>query len=326
MDDDDDGGGIRDNESTAAYRERISIAREAGHSNSNQPDQIESSPHFRILTSLVNNPTSSVTVSLTTMLLLAARQLVGQRSISPHLRTTFLSLLEAAQRTPPPRQAKLVRFVAVLYNAQVVDPMSGQSIVHLRRFAWPLVPGYEDDSVSSVWRSYSNIGHDIGPVTTLRWERLAAFLAQLSIIDDIASDYMRTTLYDAQLPVDAFQQALDPIGPHATPPSVALRIASIWVRYGSERLWHNLRNHRLVHWRRKTPERVIKLTPTDWETWIKGFTDAKSWVTDETTLQMIDEAVVEMKRVMASDDQDNTPKLTTSGKIAPESNAQSTTS
>ncbi|KAJ2996588.1 hypothetical protein NUW58_g923 [Xylaria curta] len=261
------------------------------------PALVEGYPEWKILNTLVENPNASVTNAVEQMLSLAPAELASERPavLGDHPYHIFLSLIEIAKRTPPEGQAKLVQFVARLQKNALINEATGQPLRHEGYLVWTQLPalGY---TAADEWGSIVVLDDSLPPDQLRHYENLIALLAQLSAAADV--DYNDPVVGEMDFSfwsMRAFKEAFTPGEGHLVPTNEALRVASLWLIYATDRLWANIKYGRVFGRRGNDPGTVM--TAEMWDKWQHGLSVAKTTCNDEETLGLITSALRHMEQV-----------------------------
>ncbi|KAF1916055.1 hypothetical protein BDU57DRAFT_594837 [Ampelomyces quisqualis] len=192
-----------------------------------------------------------------------------------HCEATARGVIVAAARTSPERHSKLVAYVHKLRRKIVVDPITGRAYEHDGEVLWKDLPtfGYTiADELHSIPDPKPT------PEKVAKWQNTIAFFAQLDAsTDDPKLDFTHTwALKYISLALISPEARYD----HES----TLRLACIWFVYDAEKLWQ------------RVPE-DDGFSLTEWQRWKSALEEKGSQVKDENTMDLIDAALAEMKRV-----------------------------
>jgi hypothetical protein len=91
--------------------------------------RLETTPEFQILSGLMEQADISPASSVQQILELTTLS-CNKDTLADHLYNTACSVIELAQRTAPEQQSKLVTFVAKLQKHTILDPKTGEPLLH----------------------------------------------------------------------------------------------------------------------------------------------------------------------------------------------------
>ncbi|UNI13305.1 hypothetical protein JDV02_000062 [Purpureocillium takamizusanense] len=258
--------------------------------------EMESTATFQLLSTLVREPTASVTDVLEQFshLTSAARSPSNEETPFGALPyNTCCALLEIAKRTAPQAQHKLVSFVTELQKVKLYDQRDGGQMSSEGYLLWTELPalGY---TAADEWNAFDVTTASTPSEETRRYENMIALLAQLSTAADV--DYAETTVPELDFTfwsLRAFKEAFD----QQDSTDAAVRTACMWLIYGSKRLWANIQYGRVFG--RRDGEPGVVLTKEMWDSWVEGLRRVKEHCQRPETHDIVDEALASMGRLSA---------------------------
>jgi hypothetical protein len=125
---------------------------------------LETTPEFQILSKLMEQANISPTTAVQQILELTTLS-CNKGTLADHLYNTSCSVIGLAQRSAPEQQSKLVTFVAKLQKHTILDPKTGEPLLHepdhelvwteLPTFSWTFGDELHDGCMPlSVLKSY----------------------------------------------------------------------------------------------------------------------------------------------------------------------------